>query len=180
MNFKKNKETNLDSKKKKESKLESKNKSTQGQKKNNFKNSFQGNKSVQTQKKETKKPATDTGKTSITGDWFYMNAKETPLRCLYDVLKEQSKDIELWETAGVMEINLSPKTTLDFEEMKPYFRDEEGAAFLTKHQVQSMYMVSFSSEDYEKVLPFFETIIAECDGFFCADTANFYPRFPKL
>ncbi len=129
--------------------------------------------------KQNKKPISPEKKSSITGDWFYMNSKETPIRTLYEAIKQSTQNIELWETAGVMEISLNPKSSLDFEEMKPYFRDSDGADFLSKHQVQSMYMVTFPSDQYDHVTPIFDLIVSNCDGFFCADTSDFYPRYPK-
>lgn len=129
-------------------------------------------------KKQNKKPDVPEKKSSITGDWFYMNPKETPIRVLYEAIKNNT-DVELWETAGVMEICLTPKISLDFEEMKPYFRDSVGAEFLSKHQIQSLYMVTFPGELFSNVTPIFDSIISNCGGFFCADTSDFYPKYPK-
>ncbi len=130
-------------------------------------------------KKQNKKPIAPEKKSSITGDWFYMNTKETPIRKLYEVIKNNSNNIELWEDAGVMEICLTPKSSLDFEEMKPYFRDSAGAEFLSQHQIQSMYMVTFPGEEFNHIIPIFDCILSNCGGFFCADTSDFYPRYPK-
>jgi hypothetical protein len=129
-------------------------------------------------KKQNKKPADPEKKSSITGDWFYMNPNETPIRVIYEAIKDNT-EVELWETAGVMEICLSPKNSLDFEEMKPYFHDPVGAEFLSKHQIQSIYMVTFPGELFSNVTPIFDSIVTNCGGFFCADTSDFYPKYPK-
>lgn len=137
------------------------------------------NENKKSNKQPNKKPIATEKSSSITGDWFYMNHKETPIRTLYEAIIKYTDNVELWEAAGVMEISLSPKSSLDFEEMKPYFRDPDGAEFLSKHQIQSMYMVTFPSDQFDNITPIFDSILSECDGFFCADTSDFYPRYPK-
>lgn len=113
---------------------------------------------------------------SITGDWFFMSSKEVNVRMIYDAIKEPTTiSMEIWEDLNILEIELSEKESIDFEPLKPYFKDEVGDAFLKEHQVQTLFMVTFPPEHYEKVAELMRLILSKCEGFFCADSEDFTP-----
>jgi len=117
---------------------------------------------------------------TITGDWFYMNSKDVTVRMIYDILKENTKlPMEIWEEANVLEIELSEKESVDFEPLKPYFKDEAGDAFLKEHSIKTLFMVTFPPTHYEKVKELMTLILNVCDGFFCADSDDFTPAIHK-
>lgn len=110
----------------------------------------------------------------ITGDWFFMSPDDINVRAIYDMLKENHK-MEIWEAANILEIELSEKESIDFEPLKPYFKDKEGDAFLKHNQIQTLFMVTFPPAQFETVKKIMQTILSHCDGFFCADSEDFTP-----
>lgn len=109
-------------------------------------------------------------------DWFYMNPKEVPIRTIYELINtDSSYPVELWEDAGVLEIELSAKESMDFELLKPYFKDDFGSLFLKEHNIQTLYMVSFSESQYETAKKLMQIILHQLDGFFCGDSEDFTP-----
>lgn len=113
-------------------------------------------------------------KPNVSGDWFYMNEKEISVRDIYDALKEKDKlEIEIWEEAKVLEINYSDKASLDFEMLRPYFKDKEGDEYLKKNNIHALFMVSFDEADFEIVSPIMKCIALTCGGFFIEDNMDF-------
>lgn len=112
-------------------------------------------------------------KPAVSGDWFYMNQKEISVREIYDILMAEKKlDIEIWEDAGVLEINYSDKKSLDFEMLRPYFKDKEGDEYLKRNDIHALYMVSFDEVDYDVVYPVMKYIVMNCGGYFCEDNMD--------
>lgn len=112
----------------------------------------------------------------ITGDWFFMSPDDIKIKDIYDKIKAfTSHSVEIWEDAGVMEIELSEKESIDFECMKPMFKDDAGDSFLKENNIKSLFMVTFNPEYYDKVLEIFKSIVLNDTGFFCADTFDFQP-----
>jgi hypothetical protein len=113
-------------------------------------------------------------KPTVSGDWFYMNSNPVTVR---DIEKHLANYVnittEIWEDAGVLEVNLSEKSSLDFEAIKPYFKDKEGQEYLQKNDIQALYMVTFQAEDYDVIVPIMKHIMKNLGGFFCEDTVDF-------
>lgn len=113
-------------------------------------------------------------KPTVSGDWFYMNSNLVTVR---DIDKCLSNDLdlstEIWEDAGVLEVNLTDKSSLDFEATKPYFKDKEGQEYLQKNHILALYMVTFQAEDYQLIEPIMKHITKNLGGFFCEDTEDF-------
>ena len=110
----------------------------------------------------------------VSGDWFYMNEKEISVRDIYDALQDKGKlEIEIWEEAKVLEISYSEKASLDFEMLRPYFKDKEGDEYLKKNDIHALYMVSFDESDFEIVVPIMRYIAMNCGGFFIEDQIDF-------
>lgn len=113
-------------------------------------------------------------KPTVSGDWFYMNSSTVTVRDIEKQLTNYPNiTTEIWEDAGVLEVNLSDKSSLDFEAIKPYFKDKEGQEFLQKNQILALFMVTFQAEDYDTIVPILKHIITNLGGFFCEDTEDF-------
>lgn len=110
---------------------------------------------------------------TASGDWFYMNQKEISVREIYEILKADNKlDVEIWEAAGVLEINYTEKQSIDFEMIQPMFKDKEGNEYLKKNDIHALYMVSFQDTDFELVVPILKYIVMNCGGYFCEDNMD--------
>lgn len=119
-------------------------------------------------------PSNDPNTNLITGDWFFMSPEEINVRTIYDILKD-TNTMEIWEAADILEIELSEKESIDFEPLKPYFKDKEGDAFLKDNQIKTLFMVTFPPVKFPVVKEIMHKILAQCDGFFCADSDDFTP-----
>lgn len=135
-------------------------------------------------KKENTQAFNYQNNSEMTGDWFYMNSSSLTAKEIYHLLKANSSNLsfEFWDSCDILEIELKDNSSLktiasiDFEPMKPYFKDEQGNTFLKEHQINTIYMVTFPIEFYQEVLPILKIITASLGGFFCADTQDFTPQ----
>ena len=96
------------------------------------------------------------------------------MRQIADAL-EGTCEMEIWQEAGVLEIMYGGEASMDMEEGKIHPRDQVTAVFAEEHGCNRVYLVTFSAEEYEKVLPVMRHILQECGGIFCGDTEDFKP-----
>lgn len=111
---------------------------------------------------------------NTSGEWFYMNTDEITVRAIYDCLvQDTSLDLEIWEDAGVLEVNYTDKTSLDFEMLRPFFKDKEGDAYLKSNNIRSLFMVNFDGADFSIVKPMMKCVVLKCGGYFIEDNMDF-------
>ena len=103
-------------------------------------------------------------KADVPGEWLYFA----------DVL-DGTCELEIWQEAGVLEIMYGGESSMDMEEGTIHPKDQVTAAFAEEHDCDRVYLVTFSAEEYEKVLPVMRHILQECGGIFCGDTEDFKP-----
>ena len=113
-------------------------------------------------------------KADVPGEWLYFAPETVGVRQIADVL-EGTCEMEIWQEAGVLEIMYGGEASMDMEEGKIHPRDQVTAAFAEEHDCDRVYLVTFSAEEYEKVLPVMRHILQECGGIFCGDTEDFKP-----
>ena len=113
-------------------------------------------------------------KADLPGEWLYLAPETVGVRQIADVL-EGTCEMEIWQEAGVLEIMYGGEASMDMEEGKIHPRDQVTAAFAEEHDCDRVYLVTFSAEEYEKVLPVMRHILQECGGIFCGDTEDFKP-----
>ena len=114
------------------------------------------------------------GKAAVPAEWLYLAPETVGVRQIADVL-EGTCEMEIWQEAGVLEIMYGGEASMDMEEGKIHPRDQVTAAFAEEHDCDRVYLVTFSAEEYEKVLPVMRHILQECGGIFCGDTEDFKP-----
>ena len=110
----------------------------------------------------------------VPGEWLYLAPETVGVRQIADVL-EGTCEMEIWQEAGVLEIMYGGEASMDMEEGKIHPRDQVTAVFAEEHGCNRVYLVTFSAEEYEKVLPVMRHILQECGGIFCGDTEDFKP-----
>ncbi len=113
-------------------------------------------------------------KADVPGEWLYLAPETVGVRQIADVL-EGTCEMEIWQEAGVLEIMYGGEASMDMEEGKIHPRDQVTAVFAEEHGCNRVYLVTFSAEEYEKVLPVMRHILQECGGIFCGDTEDFKP-----
>lgn len=122
-------------------------------------------------KKQTKQNKTE--RVTVPGEWLYVAPEGMDVRRIADVLTTQ--EIELWEDAGVLEITVSEKQSVDIEHVRIHPKDELTRAFVESHGCSEVFLVTFPSEIYEQTVSLMHQILAECGGLFCGDTEDFSP-----
>ena len=119
-------------------------------------------------------------KPSVPGEWLYMCEKELSMQELKQSFgADSSYDVEVWEEAGVLEIGWGEKCSFDMEKTEIHPKDEITAAYANERGVKSVFLATFSPEEYETSQKIMKTICDACGGFFCGDTENFLPVFPE-
>ena len=113
-------------------------------------------------------------KADVPGEWLYFAPEAVDVRQIADVL-DGTCELEIWQEAGVLEIMYGGESSMDMEEGTIHPKDQVTAAFAEEHDCDRVYLVTFSAEDYEKVLHVMRHILQECGGIFCGDTEDFKP-----
>ena len=120
---------------------------------------------VQTQKKKPDFPLY----------WYYMATSEITVEDLKAAVSSDDYDIEIWKEAGVLEVGIEEKASMDFEACEPDLRDEYSNQFLKDHEVKALFFVTLPPIAFEKCEKVMRKIISANGGFFCADTDDFTP-----
>ena len=112
-------------------------------------------------------------------NWFYMSTEE---RTAAD-LKEAAADIagieiDLWREANILELTLK-NGVIDFEPMKPYFKDKADNEYLESRQIKTLFAVTADRECEKEAEKIFAAIVQKAGGFFCGDSADFQPVIGK-
>lgn len=113
-------------------------------------------------------------KNQITGDWLYFCPKEITVRDIYEVFADVV-ETEIWEEAGVLELSLGEKSTLDIETAQIHPKDEITQSFAKEQGAKSVFLATFMPEDYSLAEPMMQQMLEKFGGIFCGDTEDFTP-----
>ena len=97
-------------------------------------------------------------KADVPGEWLYFAPEAVDVRQIADVL-DGTCELEIWQEAGVLEIMYGGESSMDMEEGTIHPKDQVTAAFAEEHDCDRVYLVTFSAEEYEKVLPVMRHIL---------------------
>lgn len=114
-------------------------------------------------------------KLNLPRGWFYMSEKKIDAQQLEQCLKASEYDVELWIDAGVVEVALGEKASMDFETFEVPFEDEFSDAFMEQNGLKSAFYASFPDEVYEQVKGLVEVLRNEFGGGLYGDTDDFTP-----
>lgn len=110
---------------------------------------------------------------NVPGEWLYVAPEGVDARRIADAITMQ--EIELWEEAGVIEIAVNEKQSVDIEHVRIHPKDELTRAFVESRGCKEVFLVTFPLEIYEQTQSLMRQILAECGGLFCGDTEDFSP-----
>lgn len=113
---------------------------------------------------------------SARAEWLYMADAGVSLRCLYELLRKEEWNTELWEEADVLEIMLPGAGAIDMEYLEEEQWEEALFAQIRKHQTEKVYTVTFAEEDYGQVQEVMKYLTEQAGGLFCRDTEDFFPQ----
>ena len=113
----------------------------------------------------------------VPAQWLYLLPSKTDIRRIKDALGDfPGTDIEIWEEAGVLEITLSDKTTIDLEETACDLGDEESNRFLKDQNAETLLYVTITPASYALAEPVMKAAVRKLGGLFCGDTNDFQPQ----
>lgn len=107
--------------------------------------------------------------------WYYMATSDITVEDLKAAVASDDYDIEIWKEAGVLEVGIEEKASMDFEACELDLRDEYSNQFLKEHEVKALFFVTLPPIAFEKCEKVMRKIISANGGFFCADTDDFTP-----
>ncbi|MGN0426706.1 MAG: hypothetical protein ACI4F0_02800 [Agathobacter sp.] len=128
-------------------------------------------------KSEKKKTAQNVN--NLPWGWFLMGRKEYTVLDLKAALDEKKYDIEIWNEAGILEIGIDEKNSMDIEEGETDFGDEYSNAFVAEHEIKSVFYLSFCPEIYEECKKIMQRFVECLDCVICADTEDFMPQITR-
>ena len=111
-------------------------------------------------------------KPAVVAEWLYMTDREITVRDIASAFAPQEM-VEIWEDAGVAEVILGEKSSMDMEWTENDLGDEESNRFLEENQVKTLFLVTIPPLEFEAAKVCMEKIIAANGGFFCGDTQDF-------
>lgn len=111
---------------------------------------------------------------SVPAEWLYMTDREIGIREIASSFKSEEMT-EIWEEAGVAEVILGEKASMDMELTENDLGDEESNRFLQENQVKTLFLVTVPPLEFEKARECMKKITAANGGFFCGDTDDFTP-----
>ncbi len=109
------------------------------------------------------------------GDWLYFCPKKITVRDLQEALNAD-KNVEIWEDAGILEVMLGEKSSLDVETAQIHPKDEITQKFAEEQGAECVFLITFMPEDYEKAETIMKQILSSFGGVFCGDTEDFMPQ----
>ncbi len=118
------------------------------------------------------------GDSRIPREWLYLNPKQITVRDIAKVFPVSQNDgmkVQLWEDAGIVEVELPEAKSIDMEWTNADLGDEYSNEYLAKNQIQTVFLVTLVPEDYAKAELAMKKIVNTLGGFFCGDTEDFSP-----
>lgn len=135
-------------------------------------------KKPQQKKPSVKKAPVKKQGAKVPAEWLYLFEGEIKLRQIYELLKDSPWNVEYWEEAEVLEVELPEAGSVDFEDLEGTLGDEESDAWLQEQQIHTVFAVTIRPDDYELAKKVMEHIVSLVSGYLCADNETLQPRIP--
>ena len=116
-------------------------------------------------------------KTNCPREWLYLNPAEVTPRQIAEVFEKEDRfAAQLWEEAGVVEIELGEHAkSIDMELTGSDLGDEYSNQYLKERNITSVYLVTIVPEDEQTAYEAKRRVTASLGGYFCGDTEDFTP-----
>lgn len=113
---------------------------------------------------------------SYPNHWLYLNETAVTPRQIADVFHGENGMIsQLWEEAGVVEIELVEAKSVDLEQAELPAGEPELDDYFRRNNIKSVYYVTIAPDDYGKAEKAMRQITEKLGGYFCGDTNDFTP-----
>lgn len=107
--------------------------------------------------------------------WYYMNQLEMSVEDLAKGFDSTEFDVEVWPEAGVIEVGVEEKLSIDIEQCELDMGDEYSNEFIANNGINSVFYISYKSSEKDKCMPILQDILHKLDGMLCADSEDFSP-----
>lgn len=111
---------------------------------------------------------------TVPGEWLYLAPQGVDAARIAEALAG-TYETELWGDAGVVEVVLGEKQSVDIEHTEVHPRDEVTRAYVSENGCKEVFLVTFAAEKFGCVESVMKLILAQCGGLFCGDTEDFSP-----
>lgn len=111
---------------------------------------------------------------AVPGEWLYLAPEGVTVRGIAGAIRKKDA-IELWEEAGVLEIELGERSSFDMEHATIHPKDAFTRSFVEENGCTEVYLVTFAPENYDGAKEIMQQILDGCGGLFCGDTEDFAP-----
>ena len=108
--------------------------------------------------------------------WYLMVQEEVTVTELQSVMTKNLLETEIWKDAGILEVILKEKCSLDLETCPLDLEDDYSNEFLAEHKIHSLFYASFPDEAYEEARTALRHILKVYGGIVCGDTEDFMPH----
>lgn len=116
------------------------------------------------------------GKKTAVKNWFYLSPEAVGAADIAAALEPmEGIQIELWKEAGVIEVEVPEKRSMDIEEIPADLRDEYSNEFLKAFQTRALFAVTIDTDNYDFMEKIMRYTVEKLGGMFCGDTDNFEP-----
>ncbi len=108
--------------------------------------------------------------------WYYMCTDELSIEKIADVADAAGFDVEVWNEAGVAEIEVEEKKSMDIESCELDMGDEFSNNYLADFGARSLFYISYPADIDGKCKLLLKKMIDILGGKMCADTEDFTPE----
>lgn len=112
----------------------------------------------------------------IPDNWILLLPAGISVREMKEALQGDHPDIEIWPEAGILEIIVADKLSIDIEKAEEDFKDAEVRHCAEEKSLPSVFYLTLKTEGYEAGLPFIKKLINAFGGLLLGDTEDLMPR----
>lgn len=111
------------------------------------------------------------GGASVASEWLYLAKDEIILRQLYELFEDSEQvQANLWEEAGVLELEIPEHKSIDIELAEDNFED---VAFFSENDVKTVLLVTIVPAEFSYASNVMKEIVEKIGGAFCEDNEDF-------
>ena len=112
--------------------------------------------------------------------WYYMCKNNITVDEIHDAISEiagkEGYQLEVWKEAGVVEVEIEEKKSMDIELCELDLGDEFSNDYLQAYGAKTLFYIAFAPDIYDKCEPLLKRLVLNPGGKICADTEDFTPE----
>ncbi|MCI6019298.1 MAG: hypothetical protein MRZ59_10690 [Clostridiales bacterium] len=110
-------------------------------------------------------------------EYYYMIPEKTDAKALSLMIETVPEEkIEVWPQLNLMEVVMTADSLI-FQDAWECFEDPLDLEYIQGHHIETIYQISYDSEDAELVKKVMKELMTKKGGLICSDTDDFEPTF---